>query len=253
MNYFQEESKRKPFTGNIASSTLNTEFTMRFGKLVRLCCMSLAIFILFSGCNRKLDEDGGYYDEKTRSYKYVKPKRRNINDASPQIYAPRAGEAQTIGGTVARIDEDAKSVWIKIEDRKIYMILASSLSGSNRDDKTKTLRLNLSYVSPAGSINGSKRFRAQWKKYVIQTLGSELLNREILAELNYEERSRRFTGSLFRSVKTTKGERTQDVNLWMIQQGLSFYFLDQGKSPKEKDYLQAQKNARKGKKGVWRY
>jgi hypothetical protein len=215
--------------------------------------MGLAIFILFSGCNHKLDEDGGYYDEKTRSYKYVKPKRRDISDTSSQIYAPRAGETQTIGGTVARIDEDAKSVWIKIEDRKMYMILASSLSGSNRDDKSKTLRLNLAYVSPAGSVNGSSRFRAQWKKYVIQTLGGGLLNRKILAELKYEERSRRFTGSLYRSVKTTKGERAQDVNLWMVQQGLSFYLIDQGKSPKEKEFLQAQKNARKGKKGVWRY
>ena len=215
--------------------------------------MSLAIFILFFGCNRKLDDDGGYYDEKTRSYKYVKPKRRDISDTSPQIYAPRAGEAQTIGGTVARIDEDAKSVWIKIEDRKTYMILASSLSGSNRDDKTKTLRLNLSYVSPAGSVKGSRRFRTQWKKYVIQTLSSQLQNRKILAELNYEEGSRRFTGTLFRSVKSKNGERAQDVNLWMVQQGLSFYFIDRGKSLKEKDFIQAQKNARAGKKGVWRY
>ncbi len=215
--------------------------------------MSLAIFILFSGCNRKLDDDGGYYDEKTRSYKYVKPKRRNIGDASSQIYAPRAGEVQTVSGTVARIDEDAKSAWIKIEDRKTYMILASSLSSSNRDDKTKILRLNLSYVSPAGSVSGSRRFRTQWKKYVIQTLGSELQNRKILAELNYEEGSRRFTGTLFRSVKTKDGDRAQDVNLWMVQQGLSFYFIDRGKSSKEKEYLEAQKNARKAKKGVWRY
>jgi hypothetical protein len=226
---------------------------MRFGKLVRFCCMSLAIFILISGCNRKLDDDGGYYDEKTRSYKYVNPKPRDISDKSPRIYTPRAGQAQTIGGSVTRIDEDAKSIWIKIENRKTYMILASSLSGSNREDKTKTLRLNLSYVSPAGSVNGSRRFRTQWKKYVIQTLGSELQNRNILAELNYEEGSRRFTGTLFRLVKTKNGERTQDVNLWIVQQGLSFYFIDRGKSPKEKEYLQAQKNARKAKKGVWRY
>ena len=215
--------------------------------------MSLAIFILLSGCKSKLDEDGGYYDEKTRSYKYVKPKRRDMSDASQQIYAPRVGEVQTIGGTVTRIDEDVKSVWIKIEDRKPYMILASSLSGSNRDDKTKTLRLNLSYVSPAGSIAGSRRFREQWKKYVIQTLSGELQNRKILAELNFEERSRRFIGTLYRSVKTKNGERAQDVNLWMVQQGLSFYFIDRGKSPKDKDYLKAQQMARKGKKGVWHY
>ncbi|MBU2648183.1 thermonuclease family protein [bacterium] len=226
---------------------------MRLGKPVRIACLIFALFSVMTGCKRELDKDGGYYDEKTHTYKYVKPRRRGFTDASQQVFAPRPGETQTISCTVARIGEDAKSVWIRIEERKPYMILASSLSGSNRDDKTKTLLLNLSYVSPKASVNGSRRFRQQWAKYVIQTLGNELQNRNVLAEINYEERSRRLTGSLLHTVKTKDGDRVRNVNLWMVQQGLSFYFIDRGKSPLDKEFMQAQQLARQQKLGVWQY
>ncbi|NQU65353.1 MAG: hypothetical protein HQ517_13880, partial [SAR324 cluster bacterium] len=202
---------------------------MRIKKQELFCCMILMIFFLLSSCNRELDKDGGYYDEISHTYKYVRPKSRDFNDTSQQVYAPRAGEKQTVNGTVDHFDEDAKSVWIKIDDRKVYMILAASLSGSNRDDKNKTLRLNLSYVSPASSVTGSKHFREQWKKYVIQTLNGELQGRKILAELSYEERSRRFFGALYQSIKTKDGIRVQDVGLWIVQRGFSFYFIDRGK------------------------
>ncbi len=88
---------------------------------------------------------------------------------------------------------------------------------------------------------------------MIQTLNSELQNQKILAELNYEARSRRFFGNLYQSVKTKDGVRAQDIGLHMVQQGLSFYFIDRGRSPQDKEYLKAQQIARKGKKGVWQY
>lgn len=223
------------------------------GKLIFATCIALAILWSLNGCKRPLDKDGGYYDEKTQTYKYVKPKRRGFSDSAQQVYAPREGEIQTISGTVARISDDAKSIWVQIQDRKPYMILATSLSGNNRDDKNKHILLHLSYVSPAGSVRGSKRFRQQWKKYAVQVLGNQLINKKVLAELHYSERTRRFTGHLYQSVKTTKGTHTRDINLWMIQQGLSFYFIDRGKSPKDKEYIQAQNGARKAKRGVWKY
>lgn len=226
---------------------------MKFGKLLLTGCIILFFALSIQSCKRSLDKDGGYYDEKSRTYKYVKPKRRGFSDSTQQVFAPRPGEPQTINGTIASISDDAKSVWIKIEERKPYMILASSLSGSNRDDKNKLIQLNLSYVSPAASVGGSKRFRQQWKQYAIQVLGNQLLNRRVLAEINYEERSRRFFGNIYQTVKTRKGSHTRDINMWMIQQGLSFYFIDRGKSPRDKEYVQAQKNAQKTKSGVWKY
>lgn len=221
-----------------------------FGKLVLIGCFIIPFLFLLPACKQKLDKDGGFYDEKTRTYKYVKPKGRG---SAQQVYAPRPGEIQTIGGTVARIGEDAKSVWVKIEERKPYMIMASSLSSNNRDDKNKLIRLSLSFVSPAGSISGSRNFRQQWKKYATQVMGNELLNQKVLVEFNYEERSRRFFGNLYQTVKTKDGSQTRDINLWIIRRGLSFYFIDQGRSKNDKEYLKAQQIARKGKQGVWQY
>ena len=213
----------------------------------------VAVILPLSGCNQALDEDGGFYDEKSRTYKYVKPTRRGFSKSAQQVYAPRQGETQTVTGTVASIGDDVKSVWIQIDERKPYMILATSLTGSNRDDKNKRFLLNLSYISPAGSSRGSKRFRQQWKKYATQIIGNELLNRKVLVEINYHERTRRFTGNLYQTVKTKKGSQNRDVNLWIIRQGLSYYFIDQGPSPRNKEYVQAQNLARKQKIGIWKY
>ncbi len=222
-------------------------------KLAITSCLILAILLPLQSCKRTLDKDGGYYDEKTKTYKYVRPNRKGFSDSAQQVYAPQPGVTQTINGTVVRIGDDIKSVWIKIDDRKPYMILASSLSGNNRDDKNKWFLLNLSYISPAGSVRGGEIFREKWKKYAAQVLGNELLNRKVLVELNYEERSRRFTGNLYQTVKTKDGNQTRDINLWIIQRGLSFYFIDKGKSPRDKDYIKAQQFAKKGKQGVWQY
>ena len=84
-------------------------------------------------------------------------------------------------------------------------------------------------------------------------MGNELLNQKVLVEFNYEERSRRFFGNLYQTVKTKDGSQTRDINLWIIRRGLSFYFIDQGRSKNDKEYLKAQQIARKGKQGVWQY
>jgi len=215
------------------------------------------LIILFafanSSCRQKLDEDGGYYDEKSRTYKYVKPRRGAFSESSQKVYAPQPGVTQTVSGTVVRIGDDAKSVWIRIAERKPYMILASSLSGNSRDDQNKQFLLDLSYVSPAASVSGSSRFRQQWKKYAIQVLRNQLENQQVLVELDYEERSRRFRGNIFQTIETANGGRTLDVNLWMIQQGISFYFIEKGRSSRDKVYTEAQDAARKAKLGVWKY
>lgn len=252
MDYFHKESKGKHLMAFLPNPS-HHNFMIKFGKPVFSCCLICLLLITLISCKRPLDEDGGYYDEKTRTYKYVKPKRRGFLDSPQQVYAPRPGETQTINGTVARIADDAKSVWIQINDRKPYMILASSLSGNSRNDKDKQFLLNLSYVSPASSVKGSRKFRQQWKKYVIQVLKNELLNRKVLVEFNYAERSRRFFGNLYQTVNSTKGSYTRDINMWMIQRGLSFYFVDRDKSPRDKEYVQAQNLARKTKQGVWKY
>jgi len=53
--------------------------------LVLIGCFIIPFLFLLPACKQKLDKDGGFYDEKTRTYKYVKPKGRG---SAQQVYAP---------------------------------------------------------------------------------------------------------------------------------------------------------------------
>ncbi|MCP4756339.1 MAG: hypothetical protein GY866_36210 [Proteobacteria bacterium] len=213
----------------------------------------LSIFFAVMACDRKIDENGGYYDEKTKRYKYVKPSVKSITDSSMQVFTPRPGEAQNVKGIITRIGKDAKSLWIRIKDRKPYMILVQGLSNHNRNDKNKEFRISLQYVSPVGSANRGSKFREQWKNYAIQVLGKQTLGEPVFAEITYDEKARKFWATVHKVIHTKEGDRVRNLNLWMISEGLSFYFIDHGKSPKDKQFNAAQRAAIKKKSGIWRY
>lgn len=219
---------------------------------VRRIVFFLIVFT-FAACNRKLDEDGGYYDPKTKTYIYVHPASAKKRSSIYPVFNPSDGETQRIKAIVTHIEEDAKSLWIKIDIRKSYMILAQGLSGNDRSDKNKELRISLDYVSPSGSADRGNKFRQQWKAYTIKVLKKELLNQPVFADIRYAERSRKFWGTIYKIVHLNKGDRLRDINLWMVNQGLSFYFINNGKSPKDKEYLAVQKISRKNRRGLWSY
>ncbi len=218
----------------------------------------IAVFILFSfvltgpAC-KKLDEDGGYYDEKTRTYKYVNITKKGVKKSSVQVFSPTPGKPQHIPGVVTKIGENTKSIWIKIKDRQPYMILAERLSGSNRNDKDKELKITLKYVSPLGSVTRRGSFRKKWIAYTTKMLTQQLMNKTVLVEIEYEERARKLNGTVYTVISTDKGDRTRNINLWMVLQGLSYYFIDHGKSPDDKQFINAQKLAQKAKSGLWKY
>lgn len=221
-------------------------------KVVRRIVFFL-ILCTFAACNRKLDEDGGYYDPKTKTYIYVHPAAAKKKTSRYPVSNPTDGEIQRIKAIVTHIGEDAKSLWIRIDSRRPYMILAQSVSGNNRNDKDKEIRISLDYVSPSGSANRGNKFRQQWKTYTAKVLKKELFKQPVLADIRYAERSRKFWGTLYKIIHTDKGDRLRDMNLWMVNQGLSFYFINNGKSPKDKEYLAVQKISRANKRGLWSY
>lgn len=217
-----------------------------------LLLISCLLFFPLQSCN-KLDEDGGYYDEETKTYKYVKITKRGVKKSNLQVVSPSPDKQQNIQGVVTRIDDDAKSIWLQIHDRHPYMILAERLSGSNRNDKTKELRIQLRYISPSGSVTQGKEFRKKWRSYARNKLGEQLVKNSVLVEINYEEKARKLWGTVFKVIKTSKGDRVRNINLWAIQQGLSYYFIDHGTSPEDKKFKDAQMIARKFKHGLWQY
>ena len=217
----------------------------------------LFFLLIFSiaavGCKKKLDDDGGYYDEKTKRYKYVRPTNVGLKRVSLKVVPPQAGIIQKINGSVSRIGTDAKSIWLQLGERKPYMILADSLAANSRSDKDKSLRISLEYVSPLGSVARGKKFKNQWKQYTIKVLEEQLLNQNVFIDIRFDERSRKFWGTVYKIVVTKNGEKLRNINLWMVHNGLSYYFVDKGKSPVEREYIKAQAAANKAKAGIWRY
>ncbi len=220
-------------------------------KIIRFTILLLVILGI-SAC-KNLDKDGGYYDEKTKTYKYVNIAKKGVKKSSLQVFSPTPGKPQNIQGIVTRIEDDAKSIWLKIEDRHPYMILAERLSGGNRNDKDKELRIQLKYVSPLGSVTRNREFRKKWQEYAISRLKEQLFNKTIIIEIGYEELARKLWGTAYIVINTEKGDRIRNINLWMIQQGLSYYFIDRGTAPEDKKYRDAQTNAKRFKSGIWKY
>jgi len=236
----------------VAKSSLKNNWNMQLcQKLISLFVL-LMLVLTYQSCN-KLDKDGGYFDEKTQTYKYVRITKKGVKKSSLQISSPTPGKLQNVQGIVTRIENDAKSIWLKIEDRHPYMIIAERLSGGNRNDKNKEIQIQLKYVSPSGSVTSGGDFRKKWRAYSKSKLEEQLLNQPILVEIDYKNRSRKLWGTVFTVIETKKGERVRNINLWMIQQGLSYYFIDHGRSPEDKRFMDAQLIARKYKHGIWKY
>ena len=212
----------------------------------------LPLVFLLNSCH-DLDEDGGYYDKKTGQYKYVRPNKRGINQAEQKVDQLRPGELQQIKGKVKKIESDGKTIWISMKDRQSYMIIASRLAMGNRDDEKKLLRIGLRYVAPmsTGKLRGKNR--AQWRRIVLDRLKKDFLGKQITAEITYEQKAKKIWGTIFRTIKTKKGAKVRNINLWMVYEGLSYYIIERGKSVDDKDFEKAQRLAKKRRSGVWNF
>lgn len=224
-----------------------------FRQIGKHLSLVLAASLLLFGACQKLDEDGGYYDEESKTYKYLRIKNKGVEKSPMKVFSPTEGKPQHIQGTVTRIEKDGKNIWLKIEDRHPYMILAERLSGGNRNDKDKELQITLQYVSPYGSVTRGSDFRKKWMPYVLDRMREQLVNQTVLVEIEYEEGARKLWGTIYRIVQTEEGEKARNINLWMVQQGLSYYFIDHGKASEHKRYLEAQNIAKQYKNGIWKY
>ncbi|PCI23900.1 MAG: hypothetical protein COB67_12330 [SAR324 cluster bacterium] len=173
--------------------------------------------------------------------------------ADQRLYPPRAGRIQRIEGTVTKIGEDVKSIWIKIDKSKDYTTLAKSLSKSNRQDKKRTLRVSLEYVTPMGSVTRGRSFRKKWKRRIRQRLENQLNGQEVIIDLKFQEKARKFWGTVYQTIQTKKGRRIRNINLWMVYEGLSYYIIDRGQSNQDPEFVNAQILAKQRKAGLWKY
>ena len=210
------------------------------------------IFLYIVSCDSfmKLDEDGGYYNEKTGQYKYVFPKKVGI-DMDPQgLKKPRAGEMQTITGKIVHV-ESLNLIWLRIPQRQTYMLLSQGVSMDDRKDKDKDLRIMLKYVaSNKPSINNEK-YNKQWKVYTLDRLKREVLGKTVNVDIEYLDVSKQFLGEVYWDIQGTQSIRRRILNLWIVHEGLSYYFIDRGPAKQHNEYLKAQTAAKSKKMGLW--
>ena len=79
---------------------------------------------------------------------------------------------------------------------------------------------------------------------MIANLKNQMLKRQVLVEIDYEEKARKLWGICFVVIKTKDGDRARNINLWMVKEGLSYYFIDRGKAADDRVFRNAQAVAR---------
>ncbi len=201
------------------------------------------IFLLFlmPGCNK---------EEKASNDKNVT---RRTFDADARIYPPRPDKIQHIKGVISRVERDVKTVWIQVPKWRDYGTLAKALAIGNRNDEKQELKISLEFVTPLGSITSGAKFRTSWRSHVHKILTKELVEQTVLVDLRYEEKAKKFWGTLHKVITTTEGKRVRNINRWMISEGLSYYIIDRGRSPQNIEFENAQSLAKQRKAGLWNY
>ncbi len=208
-----------------------------------VCCL------LFS-C-QKLDKDGGYYNEKTKSYVYVRPSKKAAKDIGLTSYSNQDIGFSAVG---YKVSKEADSLWLYIANRRLYMRIASRLSITQRDDKNKLIKLHLAYVSPNLSMLAKARMKKRWTLYVSGILQKVLYKKDLMIRAWYLTKAGRLKGIVFLPAGKSVSPVTQELNLWMIYQGYSYYFIDQHKqNVNDKLYKQTQTYAKQKKLGLWKY
>ncbi|OGH00954.1 MAG: hypothetical protein A2600_03650 [Candidatus Lambdaproteobacteria bacterium RIFOXYD1_FULL_56_27] len=228
---------------------------MRRRSLSKLWYLTFPLALLWVvGCNKQqLDKDGGYIDQRTNRYIYVRPSHLPPSGYKNANRRLRPNEPQMISAKVGRIDKDLKSVWLAFEDRQSYQMLASDLTAENRDDREKRLRVQLKFVSPLASV-AEKKFKQTWADYTTQVLETQLLNRQVFAEAHYQKESKQIFGYLFQKALDKDGKETdRNLNRWMIEQGLSYFYFEDATPEEIKDYSAAQALAKEHGAGLWKY
>ena len=189
------------------------------------------------------DEFGGHFDDKTGHYHYHNPAWDLSNRTKEYLNWTKLGVSGELTGTFEKVDRP-DAIWIKIPHRPAYQNLSSSVSAQNRDDKNALVRVWFRYVSPENSALTQDESYVQWfRKKVVFELDRKLAKRPVTVQFTIDRVTRRPQGMVL------LGE--ENVNVWLVLNGWSFYLLNQDKSPYDTAFVEAEQTARKGKAGLW--
>jgi endonuclease YncB( thermonuclease family) len=192
-----------------------------------------------------LDEYGGHFDERTGLYHYHRPSKDIAARKQEFLEWVRFPIHGIVKGVVASVDGSA-TIWLHMEYRPAYQELIQQVALPNRDDRKMLVRVDLAHVSPQETAARNPRFEDWFRKKVEYELKQKLLDKPVTVNFDVVGGSLgRLRGMVF------LGE--DNVNLWMVLNGWSYYVLTDGDNPYDKLFRNAEDIARRDKAGIWEH
>ena len=146
-------------------------------------------------------------------------------------------------GVFSRVT-DSESVWIRIERRSEYRKWTFKLSKKNLNLSRQEVRVWLKYVSPKLSISHGNEYNEWFRKKAAFEMQKIFYNRQVRINYDYSDKLFRLDGMVWTG--------DTNINIWLIQNGWSFYLLE-NEPPLEHKYLLAAENeAKQLKVGLWK-
>ena len=146
-------------------------------------------------------------------------------------------------GVFSRVT-DSESVWIRIERRSEYRKWTFKLSKKNLNLPRQEVRVWLKYVSPKLSISHGNEYNEWFRKKAAFEMQKIFYNRQVRINYDYSDKLFRMDGMVWTG--------DTNINIWLIQNGWSFYLLENEPPLEHKDLLAAENEAKQLKVGLWK-
>jgi endonuclease YncB( thermonuclease family) len=227
----------------------------RTGFLAAKAVLGLALLALLApGPARAhpgpLDQYGGHFDERTGLYHYHHPA-KDMALRKPEfldwVHYPNTG---ILKGEVVKVD-GSDTVWVHMDYRPAYQDIGQHIAVGNKDERNMNLRVDLAHVSPQETGAQNPRFEEWFRNKVEYELKQKLLGHKVT--VNFEVvggEASRLRGMVFED-QDAKHETKDNVNLWLVLNGWSYYVLNDGDNPYDKLFRNAEDIARRNKAGIW--
>ena len=167
---------------------------------------------------------------------------RRMDDKKKSKPLRKVGENILIG-VFSRVT-DSESVWIRIERRSEYRKWTFKLSKKNLNLPRQEVRVWLKYVSPKLSISHGNEYNEWFRKKAAFEMQKIFYNRQVRINYDYSDKLFRMDGMVWTG--------DTNINIWLIQNGWSFYLLENEPPLEHKDLLAAENEAKQLKVGLWK-
>ncbi len=151
------------------------------------------------------------------------------------------GTRGEVRGTVQDVPRP-DAIWIRLDYRPAYQDFVEYVSPANRKDKEQWLKVWFRFVSPEASVNQDPAYNEWFHEKVVYELKQKLLGRQVSVQFRIMPGGRLY-GMVYH------GE--ENINLWLVLNGWSYYLLSDGDNPYEKMFHDAEQTARNNDRGLW--